>query len=415
MASERDVEVEGLLGEIETRKFLHEEDLITQVDPEQLAEDAKTIKELEARLQELLGNNSPGASIEQSGQLDPTERPGSTLASTISSTTASAAPSVVNSPAPTPAPLRTPARNGYGPSHRQEDVRTDLLAVAADPLTPSNAPSPFVPHSSQGPEVTDVSRKRPRHDSVTSPVLAPSKRQALINEYDSRMNELSAELDTKLARIRAEYEEKKNDKIDLELRAMARGVTIPEVLESLEEEREEEERDVTRDVNLERDGAMARKLQAEDSTEDDAGVYPINPPMTSTMPFLDHLPFRPPEPRRFDESGFRPASSIPRAYHYPYTSGPPSAQFIPQTNFPPTLPLVNGNLDDDIQEISGDSFNAQFGLPVSGMDPRGYGYPRYPPILTGHRNFPWDRDLTSVAMAKLEDANINNMEDDEVE
>ena len=97
------------------------------------------------------------------------------------------------------------------------------------------------------------------------------------------MEELSAELDAKLVKIREDYEERKNDTDDLEFRAMTSGISVSQVLEALEEEKEEEERVVIRDINLERDGAMARKLQAEDTVEDDSGPYLISssPPPSS--------------------------------------------------------------------------------------------------------------------------------------
>jgi len=219
------------------------------------------------------------------------------------------------------------------------------------------------------------------------------------------MEELSAELDAKLVKIREDYEERKNDADDLEFRAMTSGISVSQVLEALEEEKEEEERVVIRDINLERDGAMARKLQAEDSVEDDSGPYLISssppPPITSTLPPISQMPIRPHDMNRFDSPGFRPASSIPR---------PPdplrAQQYTPGVSFPPW----RGPLDDDIQEISGNSFNSQLGYQFG--DPRGYGHAPYPSFLAYPRHIPWAADPAMSAMTKLEGAEFDMGDDD---
>ncbi|KAJ5976307.1 hypothetical protein N7481_010014 [Penicillium waksmanii] len=430
MASDRNLEVEDLLGDIETRKFLYEEDLASQVDPEQLTEDARVLKELEARLQVLLGNDIPDASMEQENdQPRPNPRP----ASPVAHTGASTASSSTGSPGPSAStPARAPTSNGYGPSYPQtRGWHADLVQspTAGPSSTPSASRSLFMPQSNGNGDSeldfssgTDVSRKRPRHDSISSPFAAPSKRQALIDEYETRMEQLSEELDNKLTNIREDYQERRKDVDDLEFRAMAGGISISEVLEALQEEMEEEERVVRRDINLERDGAMARKLQAEDFGEDEPATYPPSQSTAPTHPSLDRLPFRPTDPHRFDGT-FRPASSIPISYNRPYAPFSPGAPAMTITGAGPakqgrSLPGIHW--DDDLQEISGESFNTKFGTQF--RDPRVYGFPHMPSDLLSPRKFPWvspavspyTRDAAGLAMSTLDEAKLN-LEDDDIE
>ena len=212
MASDKDKEVESLLGEIETRKFLYEEDLATQVDPEQLTEDAKMLKRLESQLRALLGNNTPDASAEDDAQPGPAGQE-SSIVEPIQP---------LNAASENNTPSTGSSSSGSGPSPHQPgsarpNFRTDLLDITPQTYTPSNAPSPFVTQAnrSQGvptPLALDPSRKRPRHDSATSPVLsAPPKRQALVNEYEARMEELSAELDASIDDLKKFLDKKRKN------------------------------------------------------------------------------------------------------------------------------------------------------------------------------------------------------------
>lgn len=444
MASDRNLEVEDLLGDIETRKFLYEEDLASQLDPEQLAEDARVLKELEARLRVLLGNDTPDASTEQQNdQPNPIPRPASPLAhtgaSTASSSTASPGPSANNTPA------RAPASNRFGPPHPQTRVsptqnwHEDLAhpPTAGPSSTPSTSRSQFMPqfNRNRDPEpddnssISDGSRKRPRHDSISLPFAAPSKRQALIDEYETRMEQLSEDLDKKLTNIREDYEERRKDVDDLEFRAMAGGISISEVLEALREEMEEDERVVRRDVNLERDGAMARKLQAEDLGDEEPATYDLTAP---THPSLDRLPYRPMDQHRVD-GAFRPASSIPTSYNRPYATYSPGANrsYAPYSPGAPAMaitgagparqarPLPGNYWDDDLQEISGEFFHSKLGPHF--RDPRGYEFPHMYSDLSSPRKFPWvppvspyPGDAAGLAMSTLDDAKLN-LEDDEIE
>jgi hypothetical protein len=236
------------------------------------------------------------------------------------------------------------------------------------------------------------------------------------------MEQLSEDLDNKLLKIREDYEERRKDVDDLEFRAMAGGISISEVLEALQEEMEEEGRVVRRDINLERDGAMARKLQAEDFGEDEPEAYPPSQSTASTHPSLDRLPFRPTDPHRFDGT-FRPASSIPISYNRPYAPYSPGSPAMMITGAGPAKqarPLPGTYLDDDLQEISGESFNTKFGTQF--RDPRGYGFPHMPSDLLSPRKFPWvppavspyTRDAAGLAMSTLDEAKLN-LEDDDIE
>lgn len=418
-----DMDVENLLNEIETRKFLYDEDFATQNDPEQLSEDAEKIRVLEVRLQALLGNNgtttTPEASIERNGQPGPSNPPASvpspTGRSTISSQTASTASPNNNSP------VRTPAGNGEGPSNRQigarsgphQPWRANLITPSRNvgsPETILSSPSSFASPSNRGPEVlypsiSDVSRKRPRHNSTTSPTSAPSKRQALINKYEIRMERLSEALDAKLTEIHRDYERRKNDAEDLQVRALIGGLTVPAVLEALQEEMEEEERVARRDINLQRDEAMARKLHAENLVENDREEYPARPPIINPYTTLGGLPAQPTDPYRFDQSGFRAASSIPAAPPYDYHSHVPHYQ----QGLQQYIPLGN----DDLEEISGESFHSKFGPPV-GRTPAMHYPPGYPPGFSSARHFGWPPDPAGLAMKAIDEQNLNT-EDDEIE
>jgi hypothetical protein len=241
---------------------------------------------------------------------------------------------------------------------------------------------------------------------------------------------LSEDLDQKLTKIREDYEERRKDVDDLEFRAMAGGISISEVLEALQEEMEEEERVVRRDINLERDGAMAQKLQAEDLGEDEPATYPPGQSNRPTHHPLDRLPFRPTDPQRFDGT-FRPASSIPFSYNRPYAPLPPSHPEMLILGAGPdkqAQPFPGNHWDDDLQEISGESFNTRFGTQF--RDPRGYGYPYLPSSdFSTARKLPWvssvspyprnytndyTRDAAGLAMSTLDEAKLN-FEDDDIE
>ncbi|KAJ5082973.1 hypothetical protein N7532_012016 [Penicillium argentinense] len=392
MASSKDAEVNALIEDLETRKFFYDEDMAHQIDPEQLAKDAEAIKHLEEKVKQLLGDDSPAAEL---GSHIPPVTPLRHPQAAMSSRTV---PTVL-SEAGTPTHPDASASNGY---------RVSSHVSSAESLFPSHAPSPLPNQagriSGQLSTLPVGSRKRPRDDSVTSP--APQKRQNMIEQSKARMDELSNQLDTKLVEIKRLYEAKKANTEDLQLRATADGKTLDEVLRELDIEQQEDEDHLIREINLERDGAMARKLQAEDFLEDDQPTDSTHPPTATTLPFRDQISLGRPDP--YYARGFQPASSISMGYDNPFAPGPSSGALPGRQYVLDRSPFSSLRLDDDIQEVTGDYFHSRFGGRSQGMS----AHPLLPPMP--QFPFHFGRGPIDVAMTSLDETKID-MEDDEID
>ena len=297
--------IKDLLEDLDTYRYIYDDLLATRGVCEEADELRDTIRNMEVQVAALLG--SP-VSVPQSA---PTPQ--------------------VSSPTP---PVRTPAAAPRMPSNAFTGIPGESFA---SPHWPSAAPSPFAAdsrHSTVPPaspmiqSSPDNSRKRQRPLSHISPTIQGSSKRIAPSQPESRRSQLDA-IDAEKEATVSESNRVYNQWID------AAGDDLAHVTE-LREERDEQARLIEGEFQLKRDEELARVLQA----DEDHGQLPINGFNEQDGWDLPH---------RSQPVKLEPFSS--KAIRARQTHAP-IAPFNKLTPF---------NSDDDLQEITADSFNSRSG------------------------------------------------------
>lgn len=283
-----------------------------------------------------------------------------------------------------------------------------------------------------------------------------------MNNSESRMKDIDAELQRELAENRKTYEELRQPDT-LRCAAMAQGLTEDRLRRKLEQEEEETEQELRKEFRVKADAELARMLQAVDEpSEDERDIYPpamFNPPAYNTPtyhpPSYNPLAYNPPlgaqqifasrlgshslstlnpSPATPSQSTIslpdRTHSKLPPLREPPFMSG----MYSPGSNPPyvdpfavikreretpkeinikpyleqPVRPHFTA-CDDDLQEISPAYFNSRFGGP-----------PRFGPPPLPSRSLPWihdpwggDTDAAAKAMELVREQVEQDMDDDD--
>lgn len=397
MAFNKENEIKDLLEDLDLYKFIYDDLVNNQPDDcVAIAEALDKVKSLESKVGELLGQAAPTDGQTTSSTLSPeppaAPRQGATPASsqTTSSSTQQSrdtlAPSRGEGPSVDP-PARTTARP------LREDPHTDPASI---PYWPSHAPSPFAAPSTGGsrypqPMPSEQSRKRPRQDSWGALTQPQSSKRTVLSKSMSRMQEIDAEMEQQLAQNREMYHEMK-DPDSVRISALAEGITEDQVRRNIDKERDEMEHLIRDQFQLERDGELARMLQAQ---EESSGEEPVSDSRPSFSPHPSFSPRPVLEPQPTFSLPDRTQFSPPSASQF----NPPYAQYIPGPLLPrftqplepvklssrPMYPIYPAVGDDDIREIPPSYFNSRLGGPPQ------FGPPPIPPPMPS-RPLPWLQD-----------------------
>ena len=337
MNSSEENEVKDLLEDLDLQKVIYDDLLETRPDDnESLSETLQTIKGLEARIAQLLGQTPA-------------------TASTASSTIAPASPSGLPPPSPSPSPPTGHWRDEIPNTYHAPRGPLRTATVPYDPFfdayTPSSAPSPFAMQSSSSqrpllPPIPQDSRKRARHDSGgSSTTLQPPKRPAT-NNHHAEIAKIEAEMVRKLEQNRQLYDMLREPE-NVQSNARLEHVSEEEALQSLNEEHEEADRSIRYLSQMEKDGVFARMLQAQEE-----------PNLPDYLPSVDLSP--PPPPPRQSLLGGEPSPA----------RGPPGLMVAAMPPpYMPHRPMDRGLLpekqpsSDDLEEITRDTFQARFSGP----------------------------------------------------
>lgn len=388
MATNKNDKIKDLLEDLDLHQFIYN-DLVSSRpnDSEAIAEALEAVKGLEAKVGELLGEAAPPIPQPTAPATASERDPPPAWRQDVATTPRPAAPSSSGQLAPST--LTSPRREGPSldlPAHTMAPhLRADPSSV---PYWPSSAPSPFAASSTRQPEYSlpipsEGSRKRPRQDSGSIPAQPQSAKRSILTKSKSRMEEIDAEMETQLAQNRYVYEGMKHPE-NVRRRAMIEGISEDQVRQDIDKDREEMEHLIREEYQLERDGELARMLQAqEEPSEDERDLSPR--PTFSPRPTLEsHTTFNLPDRTQFNPPPSTSAQYIPgipfrgpnSRYIQPYEFIKPS----PHPIYPiyPNFPVAE---DDDLQEISPAYFNSRLG-----------GTPRFGPRPMHRRPLPWLQD-----------------------
>lgn len=297
--------IKDLLEDLDTYRYIYDDLLATRGDCEEADELRATIRNMEVQVAALLG-------------------------SPVSVTQAAPTPQVSS---PT-SQVRTPAAAPRMPSNVFTGIPGDSFA---SPHWPSAAPSPFaadsrnstvLPASPMMQSSPDNSRKRQRPLSHASPTTQGSSKRIAPSQSESRRSQLDA-IDAEKEATLAESNRVYNQWID------AAGDDLAHVTE-LREERDEQARLIEGEFLLKRDEELARVLQA----DEDHSQRAIN--------------------GFSEQNGWDLPDRSQPVKREPFSSKTISAR---QTHAPiaPFNKLTPFNSDDDLQEITADSFNSRSG------------------------------------------------------
>lgn len=408
MASNKEDEIKDLLEDLDLYKFIYDDIVNNRPDDSvEIAETLDQIKSLEAKVEQLLGEAAPTDEQAASSTISP----GPPAAPRQDATPASN--QVTSSSTQQSRNTLTPSREGpfVDPPARttarplREDLPADPVSV---PYWPSYAPSPFAAPSTSGsrypqPMSSEQSRKRPRQDSGGASTQPQSSKRTVLSKSKSRMQEIDAEMEHQLAQNREMYEEMK-DPDSVRISALAEGITEDQARRNIDKERDEMEKLIRDQFQLERDGELARMLQAQEESSEDEPVSDSRPSFSPHPPFSPHPSFSPrpvPEPQPTFSLPDRTQSGHPLASQfnssYAFNQLPNRAQYISKPLLPftqppepvrpsprPMYPIYPNVGDDDIQEIPPSYFSSRHGGPQFGPRP-------IPPPMPS-RPLPWLQD-----------------------
>lgn len=382
-------EIQDLLEELDLHKFIHADLQDNRPnDSFAIAEAMDKIHELETQVARLLGEEAPVVAP-QTASTAPVSR--------VDTPATSAAAVTANDPHHS----SSVARGHTHPSSNlaASPVRPGTQENAdssSTPHWPSSAPSPFGAASSRNgfpaPSPFDMTRKRPRQDSFGSLAPTQTSKRAVLNTTRSRMAEIDENMETQLAQNRQIYASLLGDE---NVRDVARldNVSEEQAREKIKGDQKDSEQEIRQQFQLERDGEFARLLQAQqdESSDDERGFdrrqqyNPMGHVTPSTFSAGRPLPsssFNLPDRTHFSglSNGFSNLGDLSRS-GFDFSSNPPMprqvgdrALLIPQNDFdgpmptswriPPISAMHKFNDDDDLQEITPDSFNSRFGRPA---------------------------------------------------
>ncbi|KAJ5998393.1 hypothetical protein N7451_006203 [Penicillium sp. IBT 35674x] len=330
MADPKEDEIKDLLEELDLYEFiLTDQQTSTPDDVEAIGETRDTIKKLQGRLAGLLGNVAPSSPPPHS---HPAPQPTSPELSRVTSTT---------------------------------PPRPENHLPVSNPHWPSSAPSPFgfQPSAHAGPSLPPISsfspgegsRKRPREGSFGSLGSQQPSKKAIMDKSRNRIQEIDAKLRVQLERNRRQYANMRSIE---EVRETARieGVSEEQVLHEINEEERENEMTIRSMIQMEKDEEYARMIQAQDDEE----VQPLPHPSFAI-----------------------PDRTLPRLPSFPA----PKHQAYGNNYRSPQLEILDS--DDDLQEITPESFNSVQGYPPrppSYLPAPGHAYQA--PYLSPHKGMP---------------------------
>lgn len=419
MNGSKEDKVKDLLEDLDLQKLIYDDLLERRPgETEESAEVLETIRQLESQIAELLADAAPSASPRPAAPVTPPqERP--------------AQPP----PAPTNArPVQPAAAPPAGPPRVFPSNGPNLAAndVPPAPYWPSSAPSPFAAPVSQCPGPSglstwlppEASRKRPRHDSHSSPIQkGPSKKT--FSRPEPRLSDMEAELQARLAENKALFEELRESDT-LAFTAVAEGISESEVLAGIQRDQDESERIIRAEFQMEKDAEFARMLQAQEDYSEEDSREPIAQPSFNlpdrTLPSqtIAQPSFKPPGRTQAAQTVAQPWPNLPghappaqMTSSYPGHPGrTPPAPMLPQPwlnttgstqpmqikSEPPynTVELSRpfyGGWDNDLQEIPAHIFNPAYGGPPAAPRP-----------------LPWMKDSSTGPMLKAFDL-IREQED----
>ncbi|CDM37763.1 hypothetical protein DTO013E5_6295 [Penicillium roqueforti] len=320
--------IKDLLEDLDTYRYIYDDLLATRGPCAEADELRDTIKNMEVQVATLLGDPVP------TSQAAPTPQ--------------------VTSPTP---PVRTPAATPRKASNTFTGIPGDSFA---SPHWPSAAPSPFaagsgqsilLPASSMIQPSPDNSRKRQRPLSQVSPTIQGSSKRIAPSQpksHRSKLDEIDAAQEARLAENQRLYKHW----ID------AAGDDADEINE-LREECEEQAKLIETEFQMERDAELARALQAD---EDHSQLPRSNECHTWNIPDRS-------QPVKLEHLSSNP-NRAPQAYA-------PIAPFNKLNPF---------NSDDDLQEITADSFKDR-----SGKQPArpSSSYPHLPSLPSQYSKSPY--------------------------
>ncbi|KAJ5769826.1 uncharacterized protein N7511_001877 [Penicillium nucicola] len=321
MDQSKEDKIKDLLEDIDLHKFLYEDLLASRGDGESAAEMKATIKSLESQVARLLGESVPEEPA--SSKPAPTQRTQPQTAPTQSQLTPSPNPPPMpatafpgDSRSVEPTPYRAPFPSAFSPASRQ-------VALQSSPM------------SSPGSPPLESSRKRPRTLSSSSPTLRGPSKRTVPPQPDSRrfkLDDLIASQERMLAENRRTFQEMM-DPEQLRLESEITETPVATLLKDIQEDFEDSERSMKKEFQMARDAEMARMLQAQENEY-------------QAMP----------SPQR------RPSWILPdRSHPTKVKLEPPANPFAPSPRVPGGYPSYGS--DDDLQEITADSFNSRPGAP----------------------------------------------------
>lgn len=411
-----------ILEELDLHKFLYDDLVQTRpYDTIGITESLETIKNLEGKLAELLGDAPPTAPQASASSVAPEQNSVAISSQGVANETHSTASS--------PQDVTPSWQDGSRPALSQRPLesspRADLFRDPAPaPHWPSSAPSPFVVSSRNQPQHNlpippEGSRKRPRQDSRGTLAQPQSSKRTAVSKSKSRMQDIEARMNSQLAIYREIYEDMRRPE-NIRQTALDENITEDQARNQVDQDEQEMEQLIKSEFQLERDGELARMLQAQEEPSDDEREVNLPPRIdrelslgqpqssspvlisesrpnytlpdrTQTQPFLapasQHnqpqstwasLPAMAEALRAafnpgFNSWGSQPARSrLDQTQPYEFTKPSPSPIY-------PTGRPYGG--DDDIQEISPAYFNSRANGPPRLKGP--------PPMPMPGRQLPW--------------------------
>lgn len=397
-------EVKDLLEDLDLQTLIHADLRENRPDDSfAITEAADKIKDLEAQVARLLGQEEPAVAP----RTPPVSR--------------------VDTPG-TPAPAATPdvsrhsssaARGQHRPFYNltASPLRPTSQDRGADPLSgphwPSSAPSPFAAVSNRPglPPIDPFTapRKRPRQDSFGSLAPAQTSKRAVLDNSRSRMAKIDESMETQLVQNHQIYEDLLGDE-NVQFMVNTENMSEEQAREKILKDREESEREIRQQFQLEKDGELARLLQAQqyESSEDERDFDRRPAPsqlghLTSPSTFNPGRTLPPPMYNLPDRThlggpsnGFSNLGELMNRTdrnRFDFSSNPPlpmqsrgeAGLLSPTDDFGAPIPtpwrtpyIPTNNFDDDLQEISPDYFHSRVG------DLLRFG----PPAMPG-RHLPW--------------------------
>lgn len=327
MAPGNEKEIEDVLEDLDLYKFLYDDMLNTRPDDSiGIAETLKTVRALEAKLARLLGEAPPTSTQTSGSSIAPEQNPPATPTRHVTNETRSTAPFSQNV-----TPHRQGhSRSGLSPHSPAPRSGADLFRdLSPAPHWPSSAPSPFVTASRHRPQhdlsiPSEASRKRPRQDSRgTLPQPKPSKR-TVVSKSKSRMEEIDADMNSQLARNREIHDGSRHPE-NIRLRARDENLSEDQIKSKIDQEQKDMEHLIKTQFQYERDGELARMLQAQEEPIEDQW-HDTLPTQASGPPSFTQHPTLSPQP----SSNPMVLSQSRPSYTLPDRTQPAPALYVPQ-------------------------------------------------------------------------------------